>query len=641
MPTEWAVSENGRIFFDNNYKNLYFGTAPKPLEKPKDTLTVDEKVSIDIWNWKDKLLQPQQLKNRSKELKRTYLAQYNIVKKKMTQIADLNMSEVSMLEKGPNNYAIGKSADKYLKLISWEGKNYADIYLIDLKSGNRTLIKNKVWSDVALSPAENYLFWYNSDELGWNIYNIKKKKIRNITNNIQSNFYDELDDHPDIKYPYGTAGWMKNDKAILIYDHYDIWKINLQEKNTPINITNNYGKKNKTIFRYKALDNNYDLIEETNLILSAESEKTKQTGYYKINAKKTTSPEKLVFGNYNYIGRGYLSKAKNSNNIIFKKESLSVYPDLWISNLNFENPKRISNTNPQQKDYNWGTVDLVHWTSLDGKELDGLLYKPENFDPNKKYPMLVYFYERMSDYRFKHIYPKPSRSSINFLHFISNEYLVFIPDIVYKDGYPGESSVNAVVSGTMNLIEKYNFVNKDKIGIQGQSWGGYQVAYLVTQTDLYAAAWAGAPVSNMTSAYGGIRWGTGMSRMFQYEKTQSRLGGTLWEKPRQYVENSPIFYADKIKTPLAIMHNDKDGAVPWYQGIELFVALRRLDKPCWLLNYNGAPHNLSRRADSKDISIRLSQFFDHFLKDAPAPVWLEYGIPATKKGEEFGFELVE
>jgi len=144
----------------------------------------------------------------------------------------------------------------------------------------------------------------------------------------------------------------------------------------------------------------------------------------------------------------------------------------------------------------------------------------------------------------------------------------------------------------------------------------------------------------MTSAYGGIRWGSGLARMFQYERTQSRIGATLWERPMHYIENSPLFYAPRVSTPLLIRHDDADEAVPWYQGIELFLALRRLEKPVWMINYNDEAHNLVRRANRIDWTIRMQQFFDHYLKDAPAPKWLKYGIPQTEKGE-MGYELVE
>ncbi len=252
---------------------------------------------------------------------------------------------------------------------------------------------------------------------------------------------------------------------------------------------------------------------------------------------------------------------------------------------------------------------------------------------------IVYYYERMSESLHQYYRPSPSRSIINKSFYPSNGYIVFIPDITYKIGYPGQSAYNSIVSGISNLVANYSFIDKNKIGLQGQSWGGYQTAYLITQTDMFAAAMGGAVVSNMTSAYGGIRWASGMSRMFQYEHTQSRIGGTLWEKPLLYIENSPIFYAPKVNTPFLTMHNDNDGAVPWYQGIEFFVALRRLNKPVWMLTYNGEPHNLKAGswANRVDLSTRMFSFFNHYLKGKPMPEWMEKGVPAVDKGENLGY----
>ena len=308
---------------------------------------------------------------------------------------------------------------------------------------------------------------------------------------------------------------------------------------------------------------------------------------------------------------------------------------------NLADAVKISETNPQQKDFNWGTSELVEWRSFDGQMLQGILYKPENFDPTKKYPMIVYFYERSSDGLHRYYTPGPVSSTINRSYVVSNGYVVFVPDIPYKEGYPGHSAYNAVVSGTVAMTEQFDFIDHTKIGLDGHSWGGYQIAYLITETDMFACAYSGAPVSNMTSAYGGIRWASGMSRMFQYEKTQSRIGGTLWEKPIQYIENSPIFFVPKINTPVMILHNDEDGAVPWYQGIEFFVALRRLNKPAWMLSYNGEGHGTQKRPNRKDLTIRKMQFFDHYLKDAPAPYWMEKGITQLEKGKIDGYELMK
>jgi len=252
--------------------------------------------------------------------------------------------------------------------------------------------------------------------------------------------------------------------------------------------------------------------------------------------------------------------------------------------------------------------------------------------------MIVYFYERNNSTLYNYLPPSPTPSRLNIPFFVSKGYVVFVPDIWYTTGHPGKSAYDYIVSGTRALI-KQGFIDSTKIGLQGQSWGGYQTAYLITQTNLFAAAWAGAPVVNMFSAYGGIRWETGLNRQFQYEHSQSRIGATIWERPDLYIENSPLFHLPRVKTPLVIMSNDADGAVPWYQGIEFFTAMRRLNKPVWLLQYNGEAHNLVERRNRKDIQIREQQFFDWLLKGEKPPVWISKGVPATLKGIDWGLEI--
>jgi dipeptidyl aminopeptidase/acylaminoacyl peptidase len=313
--------------------------------------------------------------------------------------------------------------------------------------------------------------------------------------------------------------------------------------------------------------------------------------------------------------------------------------NLFRTDTTLASPVQLTRTNPQQDSIRWGSVELVKWMGTNGVPLEGLLFKPEGFDPKKKYPMLTYFYERnaetLTDYRA----PSPSRSTINIPYCVSNGYLVFVPDIVYTTGQPGPNAYDCIVPGVLSLIDR-GFVDRDRLGVQGQSWGGYQTAYLITRTNLFRAAEAGAPVANMTSAYGGIRWETGIVRQFQYEKTQSRIGGTLWDRPMNYIENSPLFYANRVETPLMMTHNDADGAVPWYQGIEFYTALRRLNKPVWMLVYNGEGHNLTQRHNAKDLSVRLYQFFDYYLKDAPMPLWMKEGRTAVEKDRgEMKYEL--
>jgi dipeptidyl aminopeptidase/acylaminoacyl peptidase len=301
-----------------------------------------------------------------------------------------------------------------------------------------------------------------------------------------------------------------------------------------------------------------------------------------------------------------------------------------MSDTNFKNPISLTDANPQQKDINWGYTELITWISLDGIELEGVIYYPENFDPTQKYPMIVNFYERNSDNLYSHRTPEPHRSTIDYHFYTSNGYIVFNPDIIYKDGYPGLSAYNCIMPGITSILNR-GFVDVNKIGAQGHSWGGYQVAYLATRTDLFAAIESGAPVVNMFSAYGGMRWGSGRNRSMQYEHQQSRIGGTIWEKPLQYLENSPLFYMDKVQTPILIMHNDHDGHVPWYQGIEYFIALKRLQKPVWMLNYTGEVHWPQRYANKVDFQKRMFGFFEHYLNNKAMPPWMVEGIKATER----------
>lgn len=631
----WTVSKNGEISFSRDGEKLFFGVAPKPEKEVKDTLLDEEKYHVDVWNWKDPLLQPQQKVQAEKEEKRTWMAVYHTKNNKLVQLADKDMRSVELFDHGNSELALGNSPLPYQQLTSWDDW-YSDYYLVNTNTGKRELILEKKNSDVSISPAQKYLLWYETQDSIWYSYQIESKKSVALTKKINANFYSETHDTPNDPNPYGIVGWTKGDKNVIIQDRYDFWMIDPAGVKPAVNLTNGFGRRNNIRFDYVKLDDEELFIDlKKPVLLGAFHEFNKKSGYYQL--KKGDDPKQIVFEDAKLYG---VEKAKSAEQIMFKRSTFVDYPNLWTSNLNFENQTQVSDANPQQKNINWGSVELVDWTSGDGEKLQGLLYKPEDFDPNKKYPMLVYFYERTSDRLHNYHVPQPNWSIINPSYCVSNGYLIFMPDITYhKVGYPGESAYSSIVTGTLAMMDRYDFIDKENIALQGQSWGGYQIAYLVTRTDLYKCAMAGAPVSNMTSAYGGIRWGSGMSRMFQYERTQSRIGGTLWNSTLQYIENSPVFFAPKIKTPLLIMHNDNDGAVPWYQGIELFVAMRRLQKPCWMLTYNNEEHNLRKRPNRMDLSIRTMQFFDYYLKGKPAPVWMTDGIPAVKKGKMDGYEL--
>ncbi len=629
LPTNWLISENYTPLFSKDGGKLFFGSAPTPAVADT-TLLPEEMAVLEVWGGNDDYIYPQQNKQLDTEKKRSYLAVYDLAARTIKQIGDKEVPTITLGNEGNSKILLGESDVKHRKMITWDTQNFSDVYIFDLASNTKKLVQEKMKGNANLSPLAEYVYWYNLPDTAWFAYHIATEKTNRISKGIRTG--DEEDDHPDFPSSYGLAGWTKDDARVLVYDRYDIWSLSPKANEAPINLTK-IGRAEKIRFRYIRLDNEERFIDpDKELLLSAFSETTKAAGYYKFNLK-TNQLTKLLMSDHRY---SFTAKAKSANQLLFTRENFREYPDVWTTDFSFAATKKISDANPQMKNYFWGSVEGVSWTSLDNLPLEGLLYKPEGFDPKKKYPMMVYFYEKYADDIHQHYAPAPIRSFINFSLYASNGYLVFVPDIVYKIGYPGESAHNCILPGVTSLISK-GFVDEKHIGIQGHSWGGYQTAYLITRTNLFAAAEAGAPVVNMISAYGGVRWESGLSRMFQYEKSQSRLGGTLWEKPLLYLENSPIFFADKVQTPLLMMHNDADGAVPWYQGIEYYMAMRRLNKPVWMLNYNGQGHGLTQRQDRTDFAIRMMQFFDHYLKGASMPTWMKTGIPAVEKGTTKGY----
>ncbi|PWS33719.1 S9 family peptidase [Pedobacter paludis] len=646
LPAKWSVSGDGRVNFSKDGKKLFFGIAP--IKKAKDTTIVDFEVAkVDVWNYKDDYLQPMQLKNADRDSKKSYLAVIDVYSSdpKVVPLTDFNLPDANMVGEGDANFVLASTDFGHRIESQWSGSTNKDYYLVDTKTGQRKKIIEGLNGYAMASPGGNYVLYFDRKTANWYTYNVATAKVTTLNSGLNVKFVNEENDVPDLPTPYGVATWTEDDKAVLLNDRYDIWSFSPDGKTQPKNITAGFGRANKITFRYERtqetnrfernLDNKF--VKSNELVwLDGFNNLTKENGFYRTNVGSVKAPELVVMAKTKYSN---LLKAKDADVYIYDKGNYVESPNVYVT-TDFKTETKLTSTNPQQQNYNWGTAELVKWTTPKGYPSDGILYKPENFDPNKKYPMIVYFYEKLSEGLYSYQPPAPTPSRLNISFFVSNGYLVFAPDISYETGHPGQSAVEFINSGVENL-KKNSWVDGTKIGIQGQSWGGYQVAYLITQNNMYAAAWAGAPVANMTSAYGGIRWETGANRQFQYEKTQSRIGATLWEKPELYIENSPLFMFPKVNTPVVVMANDGDGAVPWYQGIEMFTGLRRLGKPVWLLNYNGEAHNLVQRQNRKDIQIREQQFFDYYLKGAKAPAWMTSGVPATEKGKTWGFELTD
>ncbi len=638
IPEGWWVSEHGALSFSKNGRRVFFGTAPRPAPEPDEETPEWDEVKLDVWHWKDPLLQPMQLVQRDGEARRTYQTVLHLRAGRIVQLADADLPEVDVIAKGDGPVAFGTSNVPYQQRISWDSPRYIDAYVVNVETGQRQLVLEGHQGSANLSPGGKYVYWWDGHRRAWLARPVRGGEPVNLSAAIPYRLDNELHDWPMIPSSYGQAGWTENDEAFVVYDAHDLWALDPTGARAPRSVTEGMGRARDLEFRFARLDREQQAIPAGEpILLRAFDRATKAAGFYEDRVRGTEPPRQLVMQDRFF---GFPRKADDADVVMFTRSSFAEFPNVWVTDMSFADMRQMSDANPQQNEYLWGTAELVSWRSTDGRAIDGMLFKPENFDPSRKYPMMVYFYEKMSNRLHQFRNPGPGGSSVSVSFYVSRDYVVFIPDVHYRVGYPGESALDCVVPGVLSVLAQ-GFVDPRRVGVQGHSWGGYQIAYMVTQTDIFAAAEAGAPVANMTSAYGGIRWGSGMSRMFQYERTQSRIGGTLWEAYPRYIENSPLFRADKINTPILMMHNDDDTAVPWYQGIEFFVALRRLGKPVWLLNYNGEPHGLRKYQNRKDWAIRMQQFFDHYLQDAPAPVWLAEGVPAVNKGRTLGLELVE
>ncbi len=625
FPADWTISDKARLTVATGGERIFFGLAPQWKIRSFDKdLPADERVSVDLWSWKDDYIQPMQKIRAGSERFRSYRAVYDLAEKRFLQLADRTMNEVLPSDDG--RYGIGTDNRAYRRLQDYQG-SYTDSYIVDIETGQRRLVARKHVNRLTWSPTSKYAIYFDGKD--WITFSTVNAQAINLTGKLDVSFANEQNDTPGTPDSYRLAGWTADGRYVLIYDRYDIWRF-APDGSSAVDLTAGFGRKNRLQFRlvrFGSDDPASRWIDPSKpLLLRAESDQTHDTGFYSARFDAPAVPAKLIYAAKNFAPP---VKAQNANVYVTAASTFSEYPDLLVTDASFRHFVKVTNANPQMANLRWGTAELVRYNNLDGVPLQATLYKPENFDPHKKYPLIVYIYERLTQNVHNFIEPRPY-NSINPSFSVSNGYLVLEPDIVYRVGYPGQSALNCVLPAVQAVVNE-GIVDEDSIGIQGHSWGGYQVAYMITRTNRFRAAAAGAPVADMISAYDGIRWGPGVPRQFQYEHTQSRIGGSVWEYPLRFIENSPIFSADRVRTPLLMIHNDADDAVPWYQGIEYYLALRRLNKEVYLFDYNGEAHNLRRRANQKDYFNRLTQYFDYYLKGAAEPDWMIHGMPYVEK----------
>lgn len=638
--------DNESPVFSKNGDRLFFKLKTKSI-----ATTSPDAVQVDIWNHKDFKLQTEQMDHQKHLKPEQFAATFNF---KNNRIVRLQQEGESIAQADDAYTVVWKGNFDFDGIYRYPVDSTNKLYILSNSDGSKKVVKKDLSNSTlyVISPTGKWLVYFDNDKENYFSYEMATGTIRNITKSIPVSLANE--EYKDIKsnsnYNVGIAGWLEDDSSILIYDEYDIWQVDPRGIKTPINLTRSYGYRNRIRLRLWSMPdlNSFrrtamSIPLHEPLIVSGFSEINKHDGLYAISLNISTKPNLLTEGPWYMNGSAgrnqspdyYFApkKAANANTWLIMRQSFDDAPNFYITH-DLTNYKRVSDIQPQ-KEFNWLVAELLHYKKADGDSGTAILYKPENFDPAKKYPIVFQYYEHLSNELY--FYHRAGRMGIeiNIPEYVSNGYIVCIPDIKYHKGYPGSSAFLAVM-GAANYLSGQSWVDVKHMGLDGHSFGGYETNYLITHTHLFAAASEAAGPVDFISGYGGLY--AVFLEYFWFENGQGRIGATLWQRPDLYIENSPVFKLDQVTTPLLMMHNRRDDRVPFSQAIELFTGLRRLGKPVWMLQYDHGSHVVNGK-DAWDYQTRMRQFFDHYLKGAPPPKWMTEGVPARMKGIDTGLEL--
>jgi dienelactone hydrolase len=522
-------------------------------------------------------------------------------------------------------WAVGLDDREYELMGNLDGRRFQDVHAIDMETGARKLVSKRVRWYEGPSPDGESLLYY--DDGHFQVYSMASGQTRNITMGAPVAFVNTENDHNVLKPPTQVVGWTKDSRSVLISDNWDIWQVPVSG-GTAVNLTVNGRKESIRYQRRYALEPPRDRDKGIDLsapqYFVAYGEWTKKSGIARLDDGKP-GVQLLLWGD---VTVSRLAKARHADRLVYTRETVSEPADFYVTDSRLGQGERLTDQRPQVEPFLWsrGSI-LVNYTSDKGDKLQAALFLPANYESGKSYPTVVNFYEKMS--QTANTFSNPSANGFNRSVYTSNGYAVLMPDITYRVNDPGMSAVWCMVPAVKAAIAT-GIVDPKRIGITGHSWGGYQTAFLVTQTDIFAAAVAGAPLTNMVSMYSLIYKNTGGTNQAIFESSQGRFRGGYWDNWDAYYRNSPVFFAKNVKTPLMILHNDRDGAVDFTQGVEYFNTLRRLQKPVIMLEYVGENHGLRKPANQRDYTARMKEYFDHYLMGAPAPEWLMKGVPLLK-----------
>lgn len=639
FPKAMVVSEYTPPRWSPDGTRLFIGIKE---QEPEILATDSIKANVDVFHYKDVVPQSVQIVQIAQTRRATYPAVLSINTGKFVRLGDEMMRTIT--NAANNKVAIGRSDTAYRGEIAW-GANRQDLFKVDLATGVRTPIEKGLSRTYGTSPDSKWFLYLKNKQV--QAFNLDNGSVVTLdaTTIPGKSYVNEDDDHAYEKPIWGLGGWTRDGKSVLLYDKFDVWQAPL-DGGKPINLTKGLGRAQQVQFRVTrfsagggggrggrggggaaaADSDGVDLAQP--VTLSAYGDRNKKSGYWKVTSGQAPMP--IVWVDKNIGG---VVKAGDTDRIIYTEQDFDQFPDFWVSNTAFASPKKVTDANPILREYAWSPKKvLVDYTTAKGHKLQGTLMLPAGYEPGKKYPMLVEFYEIMSNTHHNFSIPGYSNSP-QLSTYASNGYLVFQPDMVYEIGTPGSSALDCMTSAVKKVIE-LGYADPKRIGLHGHSWSGYQSSYIVTQTDMFAAVVTGAPPTNLISFYDELYKSAGTPQQGITTVGQVRMGAnvTPWNSTKLYEDQSPIFHVDNIKTPFMILQGVEDGAVDYVEGLQFFNAARAAGKKVILLSYPGEAHNLTNRDNQKDFTIRMKQFFDTYLMDKPMPQWMTDGLPQSKKG---------
>jgi dipeptidyl aminopeptidase/acylaminoacyl peptidase len=615
IPGAMRISEARPPEWSRDGTQLTFGLRPRtPAAAARDSATSRDKASdVQVWHARDVRPIPQQRAQDQQDLRRTLLAVWHPSGQRVVTVGSDLTGTASASDRAV--YAVEQLTTAY-PFGAMFGRRRVDVDVVHLATGARWRALEGARYFAGASPSGRRLAFFRDGR--WLAYDADTRREITLGNAAGDAFVDTDDDHPtDQPGHRGLGGWSSDERWLLAYTKYDVWRLAV-DGSSSTRLTN--GEADRLVHRIVRLDPRESTVDLTKPVyLAISGEWSKQTGFARLTGDRV---EHLVLGDY---ATGALMKADSAAVMAFTRMRFDTPPNWFVASPDLREPRQVSATNADFGQYAWGKGELVEFTSDSGRRLQGALYYPANYDPSRKYPMIVNTYELLSGAIHQFITPS-ERTYYNRTVWTAQGYFVFTPDIVFRPGDPGRSYLECLVPAVRSVIAK-GVVDSSRVGLIGHSWGGYEATYVPTQTTLFATSIAGAPITNFLSFAGAFHWAPGFPEFDHWETGQARMVKPPWEDLEGHLRNSPAAHVANLQRPMLMMFGDADGTVDWHQGVEFYNFARRAGKDDFvMLVYPGEDHGLRKKENQIDYHRRILEWFGHYLKSEPAPEWMRRGV---------------